>query len=86
MSPKYTREMHEEYRREQVEKAAKEERERRERLEEDIARRAYMAEGGTEEEFEKAWPQMREEGRRQRAMSREREAREGQRARGLSRI
>ena len=82
MSPKYTREMHEEYRREQVEKAAKEERERRERLEEDNARRAYMAEGGPE----KAWPQMREEDRRRRAMDREREAREGQRARGLSRI
>lgn len=83
---KYTKEMYEEYRREQDEKAAKEERERRERLEEDNARRAYLAEGGTEEEFEKAWPEMREQAKRRRAMSREQEAREGQRARGLSRI
>ena len=47
-------------------------------------RRAYLAESGTEEEFEAAWPEMREEARRQRAMDREREAQEGQRASPMS--
>ena len=83
---KYTAEMHEEYRKEQDEKRTNEERERLLRLEKDNARRAYLAEGGTEEEFEKAWPEMREEARRRRAMNREREAREGQRASAVSRI
>lgn len=81
--------MHEEYRREQDEKAAKLERERRERLEKDNARRAYLAEGGTEEEFEKAWPEMHEqlaEARRRRSMNREQEARERQRESAVSRI
>jgi hypothetical protein len=50
------------------------------------ARRAYLADGGTEEDFEKAWPEMREQMRRQRAMDAEREARQSQRARGISSI
>ena len=83
---KYTKEMYEEYRKEQDEKAAKEEKARRDRWEEHAARVAYLAEGGTEQEFEAAWPEMREEARRQRAIDREREAREGQRASRVSRL
>jgi len=86
MVGKYTKEMFEEYRQEQDEKAAKEEPQRRDRWEEENARRAYLAEGGMAEEFEGAWPELREESRRRRAMNREREAREGQRAGGMSRI
>ena len=56
------------------------------RLEKDNARRAYLAEGGTEEEFEAAWPELREEARRQRAINREQEARDRQRESAVSRI
>jgi len=86
MGRRYSKVDHEAYRKEQDERAAKEERERRERWEEYNARRACLAEGGTEEEFEAAWPEIREEARRQRAMNREQEARERQRASAVSRI
>jgi hypothetical protein len=66
--------------------ADKQARDRKERQEKQNARRAYLAEGGTEAAFERAWPEMREEMRRRRVMDAEREAREGQRASGVSRI
>jgi hypothetical protein len=58
MSGRYTNEMHEQYRVEQNEKAAKVERERRERWDEENVRRAYLAEGGTEEKTP-SWSTMR---------------------------
>jgi hypothetical protein len=58
---------------------AKEEQERRERWEKENARRAYLAEGGTESK-------LHEEMRRRRVMEAERAAREGQPARGVGRI
>jgi hypothetical protein len=63
---RYTLEEHEAYRKEQDEKAAKEEEARNERTEKASARRAWMADGGSEADFEKAWPQLRDEGRRRR--------------------
>ena len=84
--PKYTAEMHEEYRRQQDEKAAKEEQERRERTEKESARRAWLAEGGRVEDFEREWPQLRDEGRRRRVVDADRRAREEMRLRGVSRM
>jgi len=72
---KYTKEMFEEYRREQDEKAAKEERERRERWEEYNARRAYLLDGGIEEEFEEAWPEIKAEMLKQRTLEGDSKAR-----------
>ena len=47
----YTKEMHEAYREEQDEKAAKEARERGQRMERANARRAWLADGGSEADF-----------------------------------
>ena len=91
-SPKvgqYTKEMHEAYRKEQDEKAAKEAQERdhrRQRMERANARRAWLADGGSEAEFEKAWPSLRDEGRRRRVMDADCRARETMQASGVSRI
>jgi hypothetical protein len=78
--------MHEEYRKEQDEKAANEERERRERLEKADAKLAWLAEGGAEADFEREWPKIRHEGRRRRIFDATRDARNRQRASGISRI
>jgi hypothetical protein len=86
MSGKYTLEQFEADKQARQEKEAKEEHERRERREKENTRRRYLAEGGTEVEFERAWPEMREEARRRRVMDGERKAREGQRASGVSRL
>jgi len=83
---RYTLEDHEVYRKEQDEKAAKEAEELRERTEKETARRAWLSDGGREADFEKAWPKLRDEGRRQRVMGADRRAREMQRAHGSSRI
>jgi len=88
-SPKvgqYTKEMHEAYRKEQDEKAAKEAQERGQRMERANARRAWLADGGSEAEFEKAWPSLRDEGRRRRVMDADCRARETMQARGVSHI
>ena len=84
--PKYTAEMHEEYRRQQDEKAAKEEQARRQRTEKESARRAWLAEGGRVEDFEREWPQLRDEGRRRRIVDADKRAREEMQLRGVSRI
>ena len=65
----YTLEDYEAYRREQDDKAAKEEEARTARMEKESARRAWLADGGREGDFEKAWPGMRDEGRRQRVLN-----------------
>ena len=85
----YTKEMHEAYRKEQDEKTAKEAQERdhrRQRMERANARRAWLADRGSQADFEKAWPSLRDEGRRRRVMDADRRAREAMQASGVSRI
>ena len=86
MGKKYTLEDHEAYRKEQDEKAAREAEERTERTEKESGRRAWLADGGREADFEKEWSKLRDEGRRRRVMDADRKARELQRAHGPSRI
>jgi hypothetical protein len=83
---RYTLEDHEAYRRQEDEKATKEAEEQRERMEKESARRAWLADGGREADFEKAWPQLRDEGRRRRVVDADRHARETMQASGVSRI
>ena len=83
---RYTLEDHEAYRRQEDEKAAKEEETRNERMEKETARRAWLADGGKEGDFAKAWPKLRDEGRRRRVVDADHKARELQRAHGPSRI
>jgi hypothetical protein len=84
--PRYTKEMYKAYRREQDEKAAKVEEARNERTEKESARRAWLADGGREADFEKEWPKLRDEGRRRRVIDADRRARETMQASGVSRI
>jgi len=86
MSGTYTKEMHEQFRKEQDQKAAKEEEARNARIEKENARRAWKAEGGSEADFEKEWPKLRDQGRYQRVMSADQKARETMRAHGPSHI
>jgi hypothetical protein len=86
MSEKYTQEMHEAYRKEQDENAAKEVEARNERMEKETAKRAWMADGGREAAFEKAWPKVRDQGRRQRVLDADKRARQEMYERGVSRI
>jgi hypothetical protein len=83
---RYSLEDHEAYRKEQDEKAAKEAVERRERTEKETARRAWLADGGSEADFQREWPKLRDEGRRQRVVDADRRAREMMQASGVSRI
>jgi hypothetical protein len=55
-------------------------------MEKESARRAWLADGGRGADFEKEWPELRDEGRRQRVMSADRHARETMQASGVSRI
>jgi hypothetical protein len=82
----YTKEMYEEYRRKVGAKAKKEEEANREHMEKDSARRAWIRDGGREADFEKAWPSLRDEGRRRRVVDADRRAREQMRLHGPSRI
>ena len=84
MSERYTQEMHEAYRKEQDEKAKRELEARNERTEKEAARRAWVADGGSEADFEREWPKLRDEGRRRRVVDADRRAREAQRS--VSRI
>jgi hypothetical protein len=83
---RYTLEDHEAYRKEQDEKAAKVEEARNARMEKEAARRAWMIDGGSEADFEKEWPKLRDEGRRQRVMDADRRAREEMRNGTTSKI
>jgi hypothetical protein len=83
---RYTLEDHEDYRKEQDEKAAKEAEERRERTEKESARRVWVGDGGSESDFEREWPKLRDEGRRRRVVDADRRAREEMQASGVSRI
>ncbi len=57
----------------------RQEAERRERADKENARRAWMADGGTAEAFEEAWPKLRDEARSRRVMDADRRAREAHR-------
>jgi Fe-S oxidoreductase len=83
---RYTLEDLEAYRKEQDEKAAKEAEEQRERMEKETARRAWLADGGTEANFQREWPELRDEGRRRRVVDADRRAREEMQASRVSRI
>jgi hypothetical protein len=83
---RYTLEDYEAYRKEQDEKAAKEEEARREKMEKEAGRRAWLADGGREADFEREWPKLRDEGRRRRVMDADKHARETMQASGVSRI
>jgi hypothetical protein len=83
---RYTLEDHEAYRKEQDEKAAKEAEEQRERMEKETARRAWLADGGSDKDFQREWPKLRDEGRRRRVVDADRRAREEMRAHRPSRI
>jgi hypothetical protein len=83
---RYTLEDHEAYRQQQDEKAAKEAEERCERTEKESARRAWLADGGKEADFQREWPRLRDEGRRRRVVDADRRARETMQASGVSRI
>ena len=83
---RYSIEDHEEYRRKVDEQAAKEAEELRERMEKETARRAWMADGGNAADFEREWPKLRDEGRRQRVMDADKRAREQMRNGTTSRI
>ncbi len=84
--PRYTKEMHEEYVKRQQEKAAREERERKEAVEKESAKRAWVADGGAQDDFEREWPTLRDEGRRRRVVDADQEARQEMRQSGVSRI
>jgi hypothetical protein len=83
---RYTLEDHEAYRKEQVEKAAKEAEEHRERTEKESTRRAWLADGGKDADFQREWPRLRDEGRRRRVVDADRRAREAMRNGTTSRI
>jgi hypothetical protein len=83
---RYTLEDHEAYRKEQDEKAAKEEEASRERTEKANARREWLADGGSEADFQREWPKLRDEGRRRRVVDADQRAREAHRASGVSKI
>ena len=86
MSERYTQEMHQEYRRKEDARAAKLDQERQERTAKESARRAWVADGGRAEDFERQWEQIRDEGRRRRVADADRRAREEMQQRGVSRI
>jgi hypothetical protein len=83
---RYSLEDFERYRKEQDEKAAKEAEERRERTEKESARRAWLADGGSEADFRREWPRLRNEGRRRRVVDADRRARQMMQASNVSRI
>lgn len=86
MGETYTKEMYEAYRLQQDEKATREAEELREKMEKESARRVWLSDGGGEADFEKAWPKLRDEGRRRRVVDADRRAREEQQASRVSRI
>ena len=55
-------------------------------MEKESTRKAWIRNGGSAADFEKAWPELRDEGRRRRVMDADNHAREMMRAHGLSRI
>jgi hypothetical protein len=83
---RYTLEDHEAHVEAEEKRKAEEEQQRQERTEKESARKAWLADGGSEGGFQKAWPELRDAARKQRVMDADRRARETQRAAGVSRI
>jgi hypothetical protein len=63
---RYTLEQFEADKAAREERQAKEEEERRERAEKGAARAAWIRDGGSERDFERAWPELRDEARKRR--------------------
>jgi len=83
---RYTIKDYERYRKEQDEKAAREADERRVRTEKESARRSWLADGGSANDFEHEWPSLRNQARRQRVVDADQKARVAHRATGISQI
>jgi hypothetical protein len=86
MGEKYSREQYEADLAARQEREAREEQGRRERTEKESARRVWLADGGREADFEKEWPRLRNQARRQRVIDADQKAREAHRAAGISQI
>jgi hypothetical protein len=86
MPGKYSLEQFEADRQAREEREAREEEARKERTKREAARRAWVADGGREADFARAWPGLRDEARKRRIMDANQRARAGQRASGVSRI
>jgi len=86
MAGKYTLEQFEADREAREEREAKQQEERQERTEKEGARRAWLRDGGGARDFERAWPGLRDEARKQRIMNADKRARASQRAQGISKI
>jgi hypothetical protein len=65
---RYNREDYEGYTKSIVREGRQEVEEHQERTQSQSLRRAWLADGGSEADFEKAWPVLRNEGRRQRVV------------------
>ena len=55
-------------------------------MERESARKAWISDGGNAADFEREWPKLRNQGRRQRVIDADRRAREAMRLHGPSRI
>ena len=86
MGERYTLEQFEADKQAREEREAKQKEERQEKAEREAARRAWIRDGGNPRDFERQWPELRDEARKQRVMSADARAREGMRASGVSRI
>jgi hypothetical protein len=86
MTKRYTLENHEAHVEAEQKRKAEEEHQRQERTEKESAKKAWLADGGKEADFEREWPGLRSEVRKQRVMDADQRARENQRTAGLSRI
>lgn len=83
---KYTAEMHEEYVQAETERKAAEEQDRREKVEKETAKQAWLRDGGRAEDFERAWPSLRDDARRERVKDADRQARQAMRNSAGSRL
>jgi hypothetical protein len=79
MGKRYTIEEHERHVEAEEQRKAAEEQSRADRVEKEAARALWTQDGGKASDFEKAWPEMRDEARRDRIKSADQRAREAQR-------
>jgi hypothetical protein len=86
VSKRYTLEQFEADKQAREERETREREERQEKTAKDTARRAWLRDGGSERDFERAWPEMRDQARKQRIMDADSRARASQRAQGISKI
>lgn len=79
MGKKYTLEEHQAHVEAEEKRKAADAQARREWLEKEAARRAWVADGGREADFEAAWPRLRDEDRSRRVIGADQRAREASR-------